>query len=261
MNYGLFSRYAPLIAALPGRSPLLQSDLLTATFQLEHHPALDIYYVPFELVNAQAQVMLVGITPGWTQMEVAYRVARDGLREGLPADVVLRRVEDTASFAGPMRTNLVLMLDGIGLASLLDIPSAAALFSVRSDLIHTTSVLRFPVFVHGKNYTGSAPNLSQSPVLRPQIFGRFREEVQAASNALIIPLGDRVSEALQLLVHDRVVDEGRCLLGFPHPSPANGHRKARYAEHRDNLRSAAQAWFHSRSMATTRSVISDVNRR
>src|SRR5690349_383104 len=82
MNYGLFSKYAPLIAALPGRSPLLKSDLLTATFQLEHHPALDIYYVPFELVNAQAQVMLVGITPGWTQMEVAYRVARDGLREG-----------------------------------------------------------------------------------------------------------------------------------------------------------------------------------
>lgn len=256
MSYELFRRYAPLIASLPDYSPLSRSDLLTPTFRREHHELghdreLDIYYVPFELINAQARVMVVGITPGWTQMECSYEVARNGLRAGLATDAVLRGVEDTASFAGQMRKNLVCMLDGIGLATALGIqPSTDVLFSSRSDLLHSTSVVRFPVFVNGENYTGSSPSIARSPVLGPYIFGRFRKEVQTVRRALIIPLGARVTDALQLLVQAGEVDASRCLLGFPHPSPANGHMKAQYEERRDSMRFAVEAWYRDHPVAS-----------
>lgn len=245
MSYGLFNRYASLIAALPPHRPLLRSDLLNPTFRIAKHGAMDIYYCPFELVNARAKIMLVGITPGWTQIELAYRSARDSLRDGLPLDVVLQRAKDTASFAGPMRTDFIAMLDGIGLVSALGIPGSAALFSSRSNLVHSTSVLRYPVFVDGENYTGGSPKMVRSRELREYICGRFREEVQAANNALIIPLGDSVSSALQLLVQDGIVAARRCLLDFPHPSGQNGHRKARYEEHRENMRAVVQSWFRA----------------
>ncbi len=64
MRYEMFERDVPLFAALPGHSPLLRSDLLTSTFRLEHHElghqrVMDIYYVPFEIVNIHAAVMIV----------------------------------------------------------------------------------------------------------------------------------------------------------------------------------------------------------
>jgi len=69
MDHGLFDTFAPLIAALADRTPLLRSDLLVPEFRLDCQGPLEMYYVPFELINTQARVMLVGITPGWTQME------------------------------------------------------------------------------------------------------------------------------------------------------------------------------------------------
>jgi hypothetical protein len=90
----LFYHYSSKIAAL---SP---SDLLTSPFLIEKADRIAIYYIPFEVVNPAAKVMIVGITPGWTQMELAYRVARDGLRSGLSSLEVLRKVKSTASFVG-----------------------------------------------------------------------------------------------------------------------------------------------------------------
>ncbi|HZS77792.1 MAG TPA: hypothetical protein VFA41_14355 [Ktedonobacteraceae bacterium] len=95
----LFYHYSSKIAALPTHIPLSPSDLLTSQFLVEQAGRITIYYIPFEVVNPAAKVMIVGITPGWTQMELAYRVARDGLRIGLSSFEVLRKVKATASFA------------------------------------------------------------------------------------------------------------------------------------------------------------------
>ena len=243
MRDRLFDTYAPHIAALPARSPLLPADLLIPTFRLERRPPIEIYYIPFEHMNAAAKLMLVGITPGWTQMELAYRVARDDLRRGVPYDAILRHVAATASFAGPLRANLVTMLDGIGVPEALRIPSSSALFAERSDLLHATSVLAFPVFVNDRNYTGSSPHITTCEVFRRYIFDRFRTEVAGVRDALIVPLGDRVRDAVQLLVTQGSVAAERCLFGFPHPSSANGHRQVRYRQHWEQLRAQVQAWF------------------
>ncbi len=48
--------------------------------------------------------MLVGITPGWTQMQLAFETARDALPVGLSHEDVFRAVEQTEDGRGGFRT-------------------------------------------------------------------------------------------------------------------------------------------------------------
>src|SRR2546423_395449 len=107
----LFPNFAPLIAALPDRRSYSKADLLTPMFRLHKERDLEIYYVPLEYLNEKAHIALVGITPGWSQMEIAYRAACYGLAQGLSANEITLYVDQQASFAGPIRTTLTTMLD------------------------------------------------------------------------------------------------------------------------------------------------------
>ena len=65
----------------------------------------------------------------------------------------------TASFSGAMRSNLIAMLDGIGVAQHLGLKSAAELFTPGGERVHLTSALRYPVFKDGENYyADQSPN-------------------------------------------------------------------------------------------------------
>jgi hypothetical protein len=238
----LFDRYAPVIARLPaGR--LTPRELLTDAFLLEREGELSIYYVPFERLNPDARVMLIGITPRFTQMRIAYETARDGLNGGLSEDEVLRRVDEEASFAGSMRTNLNRMLDDLGLSAMLGIDSTDELFREEAHLLHSTSALRNPVFVRGQNYTGSAPPIARSPLLRRIIIEILGAELASVPSAILVPLGGAVERALQLLISEGLVERERCCLGFPHPSGANGHRVRLFHQHREQLARTLQERF------------------
>src|SRR5688572_8458727 len=76
---------------------------------------IEILHAPFGYVNREAQIALVGITPGPTQIENAYRSARFALKQGFSPKVAAWYAKQQGSFAGPMRKNLIAMLDGIGL--------------------------------------------------------------------------------------------------------------------------------------------------
>jgi hypothetical protein len=112
---------------------------------------LSVHYAPWEWVNAEARVMLVGITPGAFQATEALREARACLRAGCSAKETLRRADAIGSFAGPMRSNLVTMLDGIGLADGLGVDSSARLFDTHHHLAALCSAIDYPVFVNGQN--------------------------------------------------------------------------------------------------------------
>lgn len=58
-------------------------------------------------------------------------------------------------------------------------------------------------------------------------------------------MGQTVSDLLENLVDQGVLTASRCLLGFPHPSGANGHRKRQFAERREMLKRKANEWFCS----------------
>ena len=59
--------------------------------------------MPTDGLNPAAKLMLLGITPGWTRMELAYRHVRLGLHNGLEPGEARRRARYAASFGGPMR--------------------------------------------------------------------------------------------------------------------------------------------------------------
>ena len=239
----LFERFADRIKALPQRDEYTEGDLLSNQFRLYEDDSLAIYYAPFDYVNSAAQVVIVGITPGWTQMKLSYREARRALLEGVPCDEVNRRAKALARFAGRMRSNLVQMLDGIGLHRSLELQTCGDLFDSASAQLHSTSAIRYPVFVDGKNYTGHRPKLLRTPVLRDFIYTCLKDELNQVPNALLIPLGNSVDSAIEDLISSGMLDRQRCLVGFPHPSPGNGHRIRLFVERRAALRRDVDAWF------------------
>lgn len=184
---------------------------------------LSVHYIPFDTINTSAKVVLVGITPGLTQLTNALKEAQSQLKAGADRETVLKMSKKTGAFSGTMRPNLIALLDRIGLHKWLNLKSCNDLFDGASNLMHTTSVLRYPVFADGKNYNGT-PNMVTNAFLREHLEKYFGEEAKVLSKAVFIPLGDKVSDALSHLASRGFLDRERILDGLPHPSGANAER-------------------------------------
>ena len=218
-----FAKYQNLIAShtFAISDTGLPDELLISTDGL-----VFTYYAPFDYVNAQAKVVICGVTPGLQQALLALAEAHEQLRSGKPAAEALRAAKEKASFGGAIRTNLVRMLDYIGLQNKFGLGSCAQLFSAHRHLLHPTSALRYPVFRNGKNYNGS-PNMLKHPLLLEQIDRNLATELETLpQDAIYVPLGPKVSEVLQYLARRGVLKEFRLLAGLPHPSGANAERIA-----------------------------------
>ncbi|MGH7907200.1 MAG: uracil-DNA glycosylase family protein [Candidatus Binataceae bacterium] len=238
-----FARFKADIAGLPAKPRYEKSDLLCETFRLfRESGGVDVYYAPFHRLNPGARVVLIGLTPGWTQMELAFRAAKQGLTEGLTGEALFDRIETTASFGGPMRANLVQMLDGIGINHCLSIQTCAGLFLAYSALVQFTSAVSAPIFKNDQNYTGQPPLLSL-PKLTAFVIDNLGQELAAMPDAVVIPLGKVASEAIEFLHQRKLIRMDRCLMGFPHPSGANGHRKPMYEHGSEQWREQLQEWF------------------
>ena len=114
-----------------------------------------------------------------------------------------------------------------------------------AKLLFSTSLVSFPVFIWGKNYSGYSPPPLKHPVLRKVIETVFVERLAFSSRALVVPLGKTVSTVVETLAADGKIDLRRCLMGFPHPSGGNGHRMRIFTQNRDALRSRVEQWFAS----------------
>ncbi len=77
--------------------------------------------------------------------------------------------------------------------------------------MQTASALRYPVFIDGENYNGT-PKMSKTRCLRTAD-NNFGEDVKALPNAVFLPLGDKVSEALQFLSKQGLLDSDRIIGG------------------------------------------------
>ncbi len=164
---------------------------------------------------------------------------RRQLRSGATHERALAAAKVHASFSGPMRANLVSMLDDIGVARLLDLTTTAALWADRSNLVHFTSALRYPVFVDGKNYSGS-PSMLRVPFLRDQLETWLGEEMRRLPHALFVPLGPKVGEALDYLAPRIGIGQEQVLTGLPHPSGASGERIAYFLGRKPRERLSAK---------------------
>ncbi len=91
-------------------------------------------------------------------------------------------------------------------------------------LVHTTSVIPTLYFTMGKTISGSTPNILKTEILKKYVTECFATEMSNLDNPLIIPLGVNVSNVLNYLADNQLLDSNCLLLGFPHPSGGNGHQ-------------------------------------
>jgi len=217
----LFSDYTLVIRTL--KDSELANNCLPESLLIERQGDLTTWYSPFDYVNSQAKIVIVGITPGHQQAANALLKARDVLLANGTEEQARKEAKVFASFSGAMRNNLVNLLDAIGINNALNIDSTKALFEDKSALAHFTSALRYPVMVNGKNYSGT-PSMIATPFLKNQLINGFGAECQALPNAIYVPLGPKVTEAMQYLVKEGLLKADNVIDGLPHPSGANAER-------------------------------------
>lgn len=223
-NYSSFKLYKEAIRNLD-LSKIQNFDDLPNSLQMAKEGNLTIQYIPFDYVNTEAKVVLVGITPGFTQLKNALVEAQKQINLGAQDDSILQSTKRTGAFSGSMRPNLIAMLNHLKVNQLINIGSCEALFGNENHLVHTTSILRYPVFVDGKNYNGT-PNMTKNKLLLKFLTDHFVKEASALKNAIFIPLGPKVSEGMAWLANQGLISEHNVLHGLPHPSGANAERIA-----------------------------------
>ncbi len=188
---------------------------------------LSCHYAPFEYLNREAKLILVGITPGRTQMNRALNAARAALAAGACLDDdAARQVKRHASLSGPMRGTVVAMLDRLGYAHRLGIACASSLWSTDDHLVQFCSLLKFPVFLGGRNYNGT-PGPTRDADLSRLLHEHFVRDMQALpQDAMLVPLGDTVLATLVALKRQGRLRQALTTfegapVAPPHPSGAN----------------------------------------
>ncbi|MFD4705949.1 hypothetical protein ACFWM3_13925 [Gottfriedia sp. NPDC058432] len=238
-----FNEYKTLISSL---SPSLETNILKSEKFLvdkDEKKNLEIYYAPFEYINERAKVIIVGITPGLHQMKQSYSTVIRFKDTEMDDEEILHEVKKNSSFEGPMRKNLIAMLDELELHHYLGLNSTSELFSTASHLVQTTSVIKYPVFYKGKNYNGSTPNILRTDLLKKYIVNTFAEEIIRLEHPLIIPLGVNVSKVLTYLTTNDYLNLDSILYGFPHTSGGNGHRHKQFAENKEDMKQKIKDYF------------------
>ena len=215
----LFSRYASVIKT-HAIEELTQSDLLL----LKTLGTIQSFYAPFEAINHDAKVVIVGICPGQQQWRNALIAAKDGLEQQVSEENILKLAKNSGAFSGPIRKNLTQLLDHIGLHNQLGIQTTAELFSNHQDIVQMCSVLQQCILVNGKNYAGSTPAMLKNELLKQHIDDYFIPMVQQLPNAIYIPLGKGVDEVLNYVSSLGYFNDQQILAGLPHPSGANAER-------------------------------------
>lgn len=231
--------YKEVINKLPIKDRYTKEELLTEDFLIEKENNIEIYYAPHnEYINSKAKIFIVGITPGFVQMNTAIVTARKELENNNEIEDIQYKCKVAGRFSGNLRKNIISMLDDIKLNEALNLNSCSELFDKKDYLMHTVSLIPYPVFVKKQNYTGHTTKLLKSDFLMKYICNNFINEIQELDNfedILLIPLGKAVEEVLCKLKDEGLIKENQILMGFPHPSGANVNRLVQLEENKENM--------------------------
>lgn len=229
--------YYEKIKALPIKNTYTKEELIIPEFLIEEEKQVALYYATHnEYMNPKAKVFIVGITPGFQQMNKSIVAARKCIEANIEIKEIAYICKREARFEGSLRKNIIAMLNELELPQKFQIEDANVLFNERDEFLHTTSMIPFAAFVKGKNYSGHQPNLLKSDLLMKYVEAYFYPQVEMLKDALIIPLGKSVEEVLIGLIDKGLIKEEQCLLGFPHPSGANVHRYEQFARNKQQMK-------------------------
>ena len=238
MNKTLYD-YKDKILNLPLKNKYSKEELLIEDFLIDKEDRLEVYYTPHnEYINPKAKIFIIGITPGFQQMSTAMVTARKALEEGHSIEEIQYKCKEAGRFSGVIRKNIISMLDEIELNKALGINSCKELFRDRDDLLHTVSLIPYSTFINKENYSGHTPKLIKNDFLMKYVYDNFINEYNSLENkkdVLLIPLGRAVEEVLIKLEEEGLIEAGKILIGFPHPSGANVNRIKQLEDNKDSM--------------------------
>lgn len=223
-DFEMFRRFRGQISSAT-RAEIIQDPTLGGRLSITTEGTLNVSYAPFDYIALGARLVIVGITPGAQQATKALLSANASLREGRSDLEALTAAKAFASFAGPMRANLIAMLDHIGLPARIGVRSCESVWGDDLRLVHFTSALRYPVFVGCKNYSGR-PVMAATPALRDILQKCLGAEADLLNHAVWISLGPIAAAAVREIVRLGRLAANQVLEGVPHPSGANAERIA-----------------------------------
>lgn len=172
----------------------------------------------FDYVNPKAEVVIVGITPGNSQLK--------GEREGLDK----REIKRLNAFAGNIRSNLVKMLDYVGVNSLLGIETCRSLWEEDFDRVEMTSLLKEATYIVGKSRRmmfKDTEMIAKSKVLTDKYENGFVKDcLQYKRARLFVACGQGVYDELMKLKERGVITAP--VVAIAHPSGNNGVRVLYY---------------------------------
>ncbi|MDB1956238.1 hypothetical protein PMY38_05705 [Clostridium tertium] len=231
--------YKEKIMKLQLKDKYTKEELLIQDFLVDSENSIEIYYAPHnEYLNPKAKIFIIGITPGFQQMSTAIATARKEFELGSDIKEIQYKCKVAGRFSGVIRKNIISMLDEITLNKALNIDSCSELFNKKDYLLHTVSLIPYPVFVKKQNYSGHTPKLIKSEFLMKYIYENFIDEFNSLDNSkdiLLIPLGRAVEEVLLELASKELIKVGQILNNFPHPSGANVNRITQLKENKENM--------------------------
>ena len=199
-----------------------KSIITNKNFLIKREDNIEIYYAPFDYINSKAKIMIVGITPGLQQMLQSFEAVNEGRS--------LKEVKDLSSFKGSMRTTLIKYLDALNINKKLKIKSCESLFNINSKYLHSTSLIKYPVFDKGRNYSGSG--LLKKKILLDFLEEHFVKELKKLDKTIIVPLGNTVSSTIDYLNNEFKLNLKCFLKGFPHPSGLNVRKDIQFKENK-----------------------------
>jgi hypothetical protein len=202
-----------------------KSTVTNKNFLIKREDNIEIYYAPFDYINSKAKIMIVGITPGLQQMLQSFEAVNEGRS--------LKEVKDLSSFKGSMRTTLIKYLDELNINKKLRIKSCESLFNINSKYLHSTSLIKYPVFDKGKNYSGSG--LLKKKILLDFLEAHFVKELKKLDKTIIVPLGNTVSSTIDYLNNEFKLNLKCFLKGFPHPSGLNVRKDIQFKENKTRM--------------------------
>jgi hypothetical protein len=202
-----------------------KSTITNKNFLIKREYNIEIYYAPFDYINSKAKIMIVGITPGLQQMLQSFEAVNEGRS--------LKEVKDLSSFKGSMRTTLIKYLDALNINKKLKIKSCESLFNINSKYLHSTSLIKYPVFDKGRNYSGSG--LLKKKILLDFLEEHFVKELKKLDKTIIVPLGNTVSSTIDYLNNEFKLNLKCFLKGFPHPSGLNVRKDIQFKENKTRM--------------------------
>lgn len=172
----------------------------------------------FDYVNPDAEVVIVGITPGNSQVK--------GEREGMSP----KEIKRTYAFKGGIRKNIVKMLDYIGVNTMLGIKSCASFWREDFGRVELTSLLKDATYVvekGGRAMFKDTEDIAKSKLLTEKFeMGFVKDCAQYTKAKLFVACGQGVYDKL-LKLKDRGIITAP-VVAIAHPSGNNSMRVLYY---------------------------------